>query len=68
MTFDEREGRRYAMDVMQDAVKSPSAWTGGPIESALKNLECIAESKPAGYAKGIRDFVAEAWKLIGKVK
>lgn len=68
MTLDELEGRRFAIDLMQDAFKSPSAWTGAPLESALNNLERIAKGKPAGYARGILSFVAEARKLVGARK
>lgn len=66
MTYEFIQGKRFAMQVLEDALKSQTTQFGqtSAVESALKNLERTLANKPAEYARGIMHIVGEAWKLL----
>lgn len=68
MTYEFIQGKRFAAQVLQDAMGSPSAEISGSaaIESAMRNLEQGASKRPAQYARGILHIVGEAWKVLRK--
>ena len=69
MTYEYIQGKKFALQVLEDAVRSQTTQFGqtSAIESALKNLERTLANKPKEYARGIMHIVGEAWKLLRKM-
>lgn len=66
MTFEFIQGKNFAIQVLEDALRSKSSREGSaaPVESAIKNLAENAASKPKEYAKGIMWVVEKVRKAI----
>lgn len=59
MSIDKREGRRYALEVLQGfADRNPHA-KEAKISELIANLEATAKVRPEAYASGIRGVIAE---------
>ncbi|MBP5100415.1 hypothetical protein [Pseudomonas protegens] len=57
-----QEGRKFVAEMLMQASHQPRSMFDerGPVETVICNLELSAQSRPADYARGIRQVIEVA--------